>query len=84
MKYKVTDTYVYVLNYPDVLCFPRPAKDYEDLQELVNNCETYQIAHPDDFEAFDHNEVTTPLAGGKFYTQDSLSPVLKLVNENKR
>ena len=83
MKYRVTDTYVYVLDYPDVLCFPRPTKNYKDLQELVNNCETYQVASPDDFESFNHYEVNEPSDGGNFYTQDSLNPILKLVNENK-
>lgn len=82
MKYRVTDTYVYVLDYPDVLCFPRATKNYEDLQELVNNCETYQIASADNFESFNHEE-TEPSDGGKFYTQDVFNPILKLVNENK-
>lgn len=82
MKYRVTETHVYVLDYPDVLCFPRSTKSYGDLQELVNNCLTYKIASPDDFDSFNHYEAIES-NGGKFYTQDSLNPIFKLVNENK-
>ncbi|WP_025677127.1 hypothetical protein [Paenibacillus massiliensis] len=87
MKYKITETHIYVLDshnaIHDVLCFPRSNRTYEDLSELVEDCLTFELTNPEHFKSFDHMKVTSPSKGGNFYTQDFLNPILKLVNENR-
>ncbi|KJD46073.1 hypothetical protein [Paenibacillus terrae] len=84
MEYRLTDTHLYILEYPGVLCFARPKYEYKDLGELMENSSLYHISTPEDFESFDHTKVSTPSEGGSFYFEDFLNPILKLVNDNKK
>ncbi|MDQ0046042.1 hypothetical protein [Paenibacillus polymyxa] len=84
MEYRLTDTHLYILEYPRVLCFVRPANEYRDLGELMENGSFYNISAKEDFEFFDHTKVPTPGEGGSFFFEEFLNPILALVNENKR
>ena len=86
IKTKVNDLFIYFLAEPNIVFVYRiEAQGYITMSDFMNGlhkCETFEINHEDDFEAFCHRE-SQPIEGrGFFINQDDMNEMIEEINKH--